>query len=123
MRKAFSFQEFNPRAYGSKIDWRSIALRYMLMASIVVVPVVLAALQYLKVAAPGVLYFMGGIASLYVPALLLVRRPRVTVTKDFQIALHNPKTVDTRILVKAACSAGVYFALLSFAIFILGGRI
>lgn len=123
MRKVLGFQEFNPSAYAEKIDWRTILLRWTLIASIVVVPVLMLAFEYLWFRARFVVYFMGVIVALYAPALALIRRPRVSVSKDFVITVKAPKTVDTRILVKAACSALVYFGLLAFTVFVLEGRI
>lgn len=116
MKKTFAFQEFDPQAYSAGPDWKRIAARYCVMASIVVVPLVLGLLQFLYVTVPAITYLMVFVAALYVPALCMVRKPKVTITADFRIRVRNPKTVDTTILVKAACSALAYFILLTFAV-------
>ncbi len=122
MRKVLGFQEFDPRAYAEKVDWRTIAMRWALIALVIIVPVALTILQWVYQLAPFVIYMMGGVAALYVPALLLIRRPRVTVSENFVIDGKAPNTVDTRSLVSAASSALVYFLLLCIGILVWGGR-
>jgi hypothetical protein len=79
------------------------------MASVVVVPLLICLMQFLYICYPLITYMMAGVAALYVPALALVRKPSVTITKDFRVLVRNPKTVDTGLLLKAACSAPCLF--------------
>jgi len=121
MRKILSFQEFNPSAYSAGPDWRTMLLRYALMASIVVVPVAMLLAQYVWRTAPVVGYLALAVLALYVPALALVRKPSVRLTPDYRFVLRNPKTVDTRILSKSAASALAFFILAVLAVFTMGG--
>lgn len=122
MRKVLSFQEFNPRAYSAGPDWRTMFLRFCLMASVVVIPTVYIVLREVTYEVPLLGYLLAALAALYVPALLLIRRPSVKVTRDYQLILSNPKTVDPRILKKSAASAVVFFVLASFAVLTIGGN-
>jgi hypothetical protein len=120
MKKAFGFQEFDPASYSAGPDWRRMAFRYGIMASVVVVPLLICLMQFLYICYPLITYMMAGVAALYVPALALVRKPSVTITKDFRVLVRNPKTVDTGLLLKAACSALAYFILLIVAVLAVG---
>ncbi len=122
MKKAFSFSEFNPASYTNEVDWRTIALRWVVIASIIIVPVSLTLLQFLYKQAPFVVYMIGGIAALYLPALFLIRSPSVEISKDFKIQVNALKTVNTKILLHSACSAAAYFLLLIVGIVVMGGR-
>ena len=112
--RIFSFAEFDPNR--TMPDVQAVFWRWVLLGALLVVPLLLAFLHLLYQTVPLIVYMIGAVACLYLPALALVRKPKVTVTNRFEIQLHNPRTVDVSILVGAGCSALVYFALLSFGI-------
>lgn len=120
MKKIMKFNEFSPEAYSSPVDWRSIIGRYMLMAAIFVVPVILTVLQFLYRYHPLIVGMMIAVVVIYCPAVALIRKPKVHVTDDFKVLVYNPTTVDSKILMKTACSAVAYFLLLTTATVLLG---
>jgi hypothetical protein len=117
LRRVLNFQEFDPECYRSGPDPAVMVLRYLLIAAIFVVPTAIFLIQLLPV---GFRWFMLTVGALYIPPVLLIRKPSVKVTHEFKIILRNPKTVDTRILYDTACSAIAYFAIFGFALFALG---
>ena len=120
MKKIMKFNEFSPEAYSSPVDWRSILGRYMLMAAIVVIPVALTVLQFLYKYHPLIVGMMAAVVAIYIPAFTLIRNPKVQVTDDFKVTVYNPTTVDTKLLMKTACTAVAYFILLVAATVLLG---
>ena len=80
MRKVFDFQEFNPSAYSAGPDWKTMLLRYCVMASLVVVPFIYVVANEAFYNVPLLKWILMGVVALYVPALALIRKPSVTVT-------------------------------------------
>ena len=120
LRSALNFQEFDPRCYREGSNVNAMLLRYVLIASVVVIPVAVCLIQYVFRSAPILIYMMAAVGALYAPAILLVRRARVTVTPNYEFCVSRPKTIDLGHLVDAACGAAAYFLLAGFVVLALG---
>lgn len=122
LRKIFSFPEFTIEGY-SRPDWRMWGARLVILSLFYVVPLGCAFFTLGVEQAPWLRYLYGAVALLYAPAILFVRRPKVSVDANFQVSVQNPKTVSERLLGASLGLALFFVVVVTLLGIVMGDRI
>jgi|GEM_PF-3797923 len=120
LRRVFSFQEFDPKAYRDSPDITVIALRFVILAALVVVPVLFVLVRQAIHQAPVIGWLLALVVAFYIPLVFLFRRTSVRVSSDYRITLRNPKSIQICDLLDGITAACAFFLLAGFAVLALG---
>lgn len=122
MKRLFSFPEFTIEGY-SRPDWRLWGARLVILALFYVVPLGCAFFTMGVSQAPWLRYLYAAVAFFYIPALVLVRRPKVKVDANFQVSVNNPKTVSERLYGASLGLALFFVVIVTLLGIVLGDRV